>query len=378
MKDMKELIERRNALLDEMDSLVDKAGEETRAMSEEETARFEAVKAEVSGIDATIKADEERRAMDRRQHREEPHGAADEEQRALDEEAFLKFVRGEERALDVANNGGIIPTTIASRIIEKVKELSPIYQMATVYNVGGDLVFPVYDEESSSIKAAYSDDMAELTEGTGKFTTVKLQNFIIGCLAKVSKSLMNRTDFDLVSFIVQKVAQAIAEFLEKECLVGTANKMTGVLSATNGITADASAAITADELIDLQDTVPDALQANACWIMHKNTRRAIRKLKDNDGNYLLNKDLSAPFGYSLLGKPVYTSENCPKMAAGAKAIVYGDMSGLTVKLAQNAEIQVLMEKFATQHAIGVVGYIECDSKITEPQKLAVLTMKAGA
>lgn len=378
MKDMKELIERRNTLLDEMDSLVDKAGEETRAMSEEETARFEAVKAEVAGIDATIKADEERRAMDRKQHREETHGAADEEQRALDEEAFLKFVRGEERALDVANNGGIIPTTIASRIIEKVKELSPIYQMVTVYNVGGDLVFPVYDEESSSIKAAYSDDMAELTEGTGKFTTVKLQNFIVGCLAKVSKSLMNRTDFDLVSFIVQKVAQAIAEFLEKECLVGTANKMTGVLSATNGVTAASATAVTADELLDLQMVVPEVYQTGACWIMHKDTLKAIRKLKDGDNNYLLNRDITNSFGWSLLGKPVYVSENCPKMAAGAKAVVYGDMTGLSVKLAQNVEIQVLMEKFATQHAIGVVGYIECDSKITEPQKLAVLTMKASA
>lgn len=378
MKDMKELIERRNTLLDEMDSLVDKAGEETRAMSEEETARFEAVKAEVAGIDATIKADEERRAMDRKQHREETHGAAEEEQRALDEEAFLKFVRGEERALDVANNGGIIPTTIASRIIEKVKELSPIYQMVTVYNVGGDLVFPVYDEESSGIKAAYSDDMAELTEGTGKFTTVKLQNFIVGCLAKVSKSLMNRTDFDLVSFIVQKVAQAIAEFLEKECLVGTANKMTGVLSATNGVTAASATAVTADELLDLQMAVPEVYQTGACWIMHKDTLKAIRKLKDGDNNYLLNRDITNSFGWSLLGKPVYVSENCPKMAAGAKAVVYGDMTGLSVKLAQNVEIQVLMEKFATQHAIGVVGYIECDSKITEPQKLAVLTMKTSA
>lgn len=315
--------------------------------------------------------------MDRAQYQEEATGKGDEEQRALDEEAFLKFVRGEERALDVANNGGIIPTTIASRIIEKVKELSPIYQMATVYNVGGDLVFPVYDEASSSIKAVYSDDMAELTEGTGKFTTVKLQNFIVGCLAKVSKSLMNRTDFDLVSFVVQKVAQAIAEFLEKECLVGTDGKMTGVLSAPQGVTSAAASAITADELLDLQMAVPEVYQTGACWIMHKDTLKAIRKLKDGDNNYLLNRDITNSFGWSLLGKPVYISENCPKMAAGAKAVVYGDMSGLSVKLAQNVEIQVLMEKFATQHAIGVVGYIECDSKITEPQKLAVLTMKSA-
>ena len=73
--------------------------------------------------------------------------------------------------------------------------------------------------------------------------------------------------------------------------------MTGVLSATQGITAASQTAITADELIDLQDSIPDVFQSNACWIMHKETRRAIRKLKDNDGNYLLNKDITSPFGY---------------------------------------------------------------------------------
>lgn len=368
----KGLTEKRTELMVEMEGIVQKTKTETRALNDEEEKRFNEIKTEVEAIDRTLAAIEEQRALqDKTPAKNEPK----KEQRALDEENFLRFIKGEERALDVANNGGIIPTTIANRIIEKVKELSPIYQMATVYNVGGDLVFPVYDE-TTPIQATYVDDLTELTEQTGKFTTAKLQNFIVGCLAKVSKSLMNRTDFDLVGFVVTKVAQAIAEFLEKECLVGTSGKMTGALSATQAVTAASSTAITADELIDLQDSIPDVYQANACWIMNKATRRAIRKLKDNDGNYLLNKDITTPFGYSLLGKPVYISENCPTMAAGNKTIVYGDMSGLYVKLAQNVEIQVLIEKYATQHAIGVVGYIEADSKVVEPQKLAVLTMKS--
>jgi HK97 family phage major capsid protein len=271
----------------------------------------------------------------------------------------------------------IIPVSIANRIIETVKDLSPIYKMVTIYNVGGDLVFPVYDE-STPIQAAYVDDLTELTEQTGKFTTIKLQNFIVGVLAKVSKSLMNRTDFDLVGFIVKKIAEAIAEFLEKECLQGTTSKMTGVFSSANVVTTASATAIVADELIDLQDTVPDALQANACWIMNKATRKAIRKFKDSDGNYMLIKDITAPFGYTLLGKPIYISKNVSAIAADTKVIVYGDMSGLYVKLAQNVELQMLMEKFATQHAIGAVGYIECDSKIVEPQKLAVLKMKSAA
>lgn len=367
---MKELMEKRNALIVEMEGLLATAKTETRAFNETETERIEAVKAEIKGIDNTIKVEEELRNMDKKT---EVIVAPVVEQRELDDANFLKFVRGEERALDIANNGGVIPVSIANKIIEAVKELSPIYSMVTIYNVGGDLVFPVYDE-TTPIAAAYTDDMVELVEATGKFTTITLTNFIVGVLAKISKSLMNRTDFDLVGFIVNKVATSIAEFLEKECLIGTSAKMTGVFSSTNIVTTAINSAITADELIDLQDTVPDALQGGACWIMSKSTRKAIRKLKNLDGEYLLNKDITTPFGYALLGKPVYVSKNAADIATTAKVIAYGDMSGLYVKLAQNVEIQMLTEKYATQHAIGVVGYIECDSKIVEPQKLAVLQM----
>lgn len=372
LRAMPEIEEQRNTLLDEMDSIVNKSKEETRAFTDEESTRFEEIKAEIGKIDATLKAQQEARSFEKVLKKGDPQL----EQRALDEKNFLAFVRGEERALDVANNGAIIPTTIASKIIEKVKELSPIYSMATIYNVGGDLVFPVYDD-TTPIQASYVDDLTELTEQTGKFTSVKLQNFIVGCLAKISKSLMNRTDFDLVSYVVNKVAQAISEFLEKELVVGTAGKLTGVLSATYGTTSAAATAITADELIDLQMTVPEVYQEKAVWLMHKDTFKAIRKLKDSNGDYLLNRDATTAFGWMLLGKRVYITESMPTIAAGAKTIVYGDLSGLYVKLAQGVEIQMLMEKYATQHAIGVVGYVECDSKIIEPQKLAVLTMKAA-
>jgi HK97 family phage major capsid protein len=371
---LKALIEKRNALITEMEGLVATVKTETRAFNETEAARIEAIKTEIAGIDNTIKIEEEVRSMDKKT---ETKTTTDVEVRALEEANFLKFVRGEERALTVADNGGVIPTTIANKIIEKVKELSPIYAMATVYNVGGDLVFPVYDESSSSIGAAYSDDLAELTEGTGKFTTVKLQNFIVGSLAKISKSLINRTDFDLVSFVVSKVAKAIAEFLEKELINGTTNKMTGVLSATQTVTSSTAGKVDFDDVIDLMDEVPEVYQAKSVFIMNKSTRKAIRKLKDLEGNYILNKDATTAFGYSIFGKPVYVTESMPAFEAGAKAIVYGDMSGLYVKLAQNVEIQMLMEKYATQHAIGAVGYVEADSKIVEPQKLAVLTVKAA-
>ena len=370
---LKGLMEKRNSLVEEMEGLLNNAKAETRAFNETEIGRFETIKAEIANIDKTIKFEEETRGMEKKVEAKKDVVL---EQRAIDEANFLKFVRGEERALDVANNGGIIPQSIANRIIEEVKELSPIYSMSTIYNVGGDLIFPVYDESSSSIGAAYIDDLTELTEGTGKFTTVTLTNFIVGSLAKISKSLINRTDFDVVSFVIKKIAQAIADFLEKELINGTATKMTGVLSATRGVTSATIGTVVFDDIIDLMDTVPEVYQPNAVFIMNKATRKALRKVKDTNGDYILNKDSSTAFGYSIFGKPVYISENMPVVSAGNKAIVYGDMSGLYVKLAQNVELQMLMEKYATQHALGAVGYVEADSKIVEPQKIAVLTVKA--
>lgn len=110
--------------------------------------------------------------------------------------------------------------------------------------------------------------------------------------------------------------------------------------------------------------------------MSSKTRAAIRKLKDQNGRYLLQDDATSSFGNMLLGKPVYTSDNMKDMAGSATAIYYGDMSGLAVKITEEMEVQVLREKYATQHAVGVVAWMEFDSKVENEQKIAVLKMGA--
>ena len=164
--------------------------------------------------------------------------------------------------------------------------------------------------------------------------------------------------------------------MEHEMLIGTAGKIEGMSTITQTVTTAAAVAVTADELIDLQEEIPDVFQAGAIWIMNRSTRKAIRKLKDADGNYLLNRDLTSTWGYTLLGKPVYCSDAMPGMEAGKTVIAYGDPSGLYAKVSEGIEIQVLQEKYADEHAIGVVAWMEMDAKVIEPQKMA--QMKMGA
>ena len=374
--ELKKLIEKRNALLDEMQAIADKAVAETRAFTEQESADYDAKKKEAEELGKTISRCQEQRSKN------EPVPTKSETKEEAEKRAFEQYLRTgnietrSETMMNVSDNGAVIPASIANKIIEKVVEICPIYNLADRYNVGGTLSIPYYDESTQAIEVAYATEFTDLGSTSGKFISIELKGYLAGALSKISKSLINNSAFDIVGYVVNKVAQAFAKWIEKELLIGSSEKITGLSNATQIVTAAAATAITADELIDLQESVPDAYQAGAIWIMSKSTRTAIRKLKDKDGNYILNKDATAQWGYTLLGKPVYVSDNMPAMKSNSKAIYYGDMSGLAVKVSENVSIEILREKFATQHAIGVVGWMEIDSKIENQQKIAVLKMGA--
>ena len=374
--ELKKLIEKRNALLDEMQAIADKAVAETRAFTEQESADYDAKKKEAEELEKTISRCQEQRS------KTESVPTKSETKEEAEKRAFEQYLRTgnietrSETMMNVSDNGAVIPASIANKIIEKVVEICPIYNLADRYNVGGTLSIPYYDESTQAIEVAYATEFTDLESTSGKFISIELKGYLAGALSKISKSLINNSAFDIVGYVVNKVAQAFAKWIEKELLIGSSEKITGLSNATQIVTAAAATAITADELIDLQESVPDAYQAGAIWIMSKSTRTAIRKLKDKDGNYILNKDATAQWGYTLLGKPVYVSDNMPAMKSNSKAIYYGDMSGLAVKVSENVSIEILREKFATQHAIGVVGWMEIDSKIENQQKIAVLKMGA--
>lgn len=383
MNKFKKLAEQRAAYEQEMQEILDKAESEERAITEEESAKFDELEGKIKDIDRTIKAEERARDLKLNvvddKKKEELRAEEKEEQ---EERAFENYIRGvvsEERAsnLTTGDNGAVIPASIANKIIKKVVEICPIYQMATRYNVGGTLSIPYYDENTTAITMAYATEFTELESSSGKFKSIELKGFLAGALTKVSKSLVNNSQFDIVNFVINQMAENIAKWIENELLNGTTQKIEGVSQCKQVVTAASSTAITADELIDLQETVPDVFQPGCIWIMNKATRTAIRKLKDSDGDYILQKDMTAKWGYRLFGADVYCSDNMPKMAAGKTAIVYGDMSGLAVKVSEDMNIEVLRERFATEHAIGVVGWLEMDAKIENEQKIAVLKMKSA-
>lgn len=391
----KGLTEKQNDLITRAEALVNTAESEKRELTPDEAAELAEIRDDIQRIkkylDIVDEIDDARPSKDVKDEAKEAHDVIDgEDARACGDEkaretqetrAFENYLRGRvihERAgeLAPANNGAIIPKTIAKKIIEHVYEICPILARADKYTIKGDLELPYYDNVTSGtgtpLTCTYQSEFVAMSSTTGNFTTISLGGFLAGALCKVSRSLINNVDFDIVGFVVKEMGVAIARFIEHELINGTASKITGLSNSTNVKTAASATAITANELIELQAQVPDVYQANACWIMAPATRTAIRELKDNMQRYLLQDDISLPFGKSLLGKPVYISDNMPAIATGNMSVVYGDLSGLAVKFSEDINIQVLREKYADEHAVGVIGWLELDAKIADQQKIAVL------
>lgn len=385
----KKLLEKRNTLVNQINDMFESAEKENRAFNEDETKRYNELMKEIKDIDSTIKLFNESRQFNATPGAPVATPAAQETEQA-EIRAFESFLRtgvipAESRDVATANmtlgdNGAVIPTSIARKIIETVKNISPIFNLSDQYSVKGSLVFPKYTEATSAVTVAYAAEFTALTSKVGKFTSVTLSGNLAGALAKISKSLINNSEFDIVSYVIGKLAEAIAIFLEAELLKGTGatGHMTGVL-ATSGIsvTAAAATAIRADDLISVQMKVNQRFRGKGVWIMSPSTLEAIRKLKDGDQRYLLNPDIRDGFNYRLLGCPVYESDAMENIAASKKTVLFGDFSGLGVNIRPGFELQLLLEKYADEHAVGAVAWFEADSKVLENQKMAYLTMAAS-
>ncbi len=373
MLKLKKLHEKKAALAAQMEALVSTADTEERAMSAEESGRFDALEEEIRGIDATIAAAQRVRSAEM----PAPNSTTDPDE-AMEERAFCDWVIGrvtEERAGNLTQgvNGSIVPTTIANRIITTVKDTVPFLQFADVTYTNGKLSVPVYGETSSDmVVASYVDEGTAPTANVGKFSTIDLTGYVISALALLSNKLKDNTDVDVSGFIVEQVARAIAEKLETEFINGTTGKITGILSCTNVVTAAATAAITYDELVSVKHGLKQRYRKNARWIMNPSTYTTLCKLKDSNGQPYFKGD-----EYKILGLPVHESDSMPEIAAGAKAIVCADLTGYSIKATKKVEIKLLREAYAIQNMTGVLAFAEYDGNVTDNQKIVVFALKAS-
>ncbi len=399
MNNKKSLEEQKNEKITKMENLVNGVKAEERAFTDDEQALFDELKTQIDAINKTMEAiestrelvDDEKKEEDKKKEDEN----MDEEKRALeletrDIENFAKFIRNEvlneERAeagsqFTTGANGVIVPTTIANKIIMTAYNMSPILEKATKYNTKGNLEIPVYGkgENGEDITVAYGEDFTELVEKAGKFSSVTLKDYLIGALAKIGNSLVNNTDIDLVNVVINIIAEYIKLFLEGEVLNGTDGKITGCsdIPASQTIETEVAEVISYDDLVKVKNKVIQSFRKGSIWVMNQDTQTVLETMKDGNERPIFVPDPTGEFDGMVLGYPVYVSDNKDGIEAGKSPITFGNFSGIALKTSKSLEIQVLREKYATQHATGVVAWLECDAKLEHYQKLSKLTVKSA-
>ncbi len=393
---MKSLEEQKNEKVTQMDKLLNDVKAEERAFTEDEEKLFNQLKDEIDAINKTMEAFEQSRELvddaKKEEDKKKEEDNMSEEERALeietrDIETFAKYIRNEVlsetrdgSSFAQGTNGVIVPTTIANKIIMTAYNMSPILEKATRYNTKGNLEIPVYGANNNEdITVAYGEDFTELVEHAGKFSSVTLTDYLIGALAKIGNSLVNNTDIDLVNIVINIIAEYIKLFVEGEVLNGTENKITGcsAIPASQTVETEVAGVISYDDLVKVKNKVIQSFRKGSIWVMNQDTQTVLETMKDGNERPMFLPDPTGEFDGMVLGYPVYVSDNMVGISGGNSPIIFGNFSGIALKTTKELEIQVLREKYATQHATGVVAWLECDAKIEHLQKLSKLTIKSA-
>lgn len=398
---IRELKQQRAALLKQAREILDKAEQEERDLTAEESQEFDRITGEADAIGKRIEREERLAsfpAMDdvpepvagrRGQPGEGPTERRTTNPRATDEyrSAFFDYVRlgrsgigpEEVRVLQIgvdADGGYLVPDEFHRELVEALEEQNVMRQLARVIQTGsGDRIVPVVVDRGT---ASWIGENAAYPEADAQFSQFTLGAHKLARITRVSEELLNDSAFDIAAFLTDAFARAFGDAEESAFVNGDGTgKPRGILlDAQVGKTTASGTAIAADELIDLFHALRPPYRARASWLMHDSTVSAIRKLKDANNQYIWQPGLQAGQPDLLLGRPVRVSRYMPEIDLSAKTVAFGDFSYYWIADRQSIGIQRLVELYAANGQVGFRMFTRLDGRLALAEAVQVLQQAA--
>ena len=280
---------------------------------------------------------------------------------------------------EVSEGGYPVPDSFENTLVQGLNENGVIRPHSRVITTSGGLhKIPVVASHGS---ASWIDEEGDYIESDESFGQVQLDAHKVGTVIKVSEELLQDSAFDLESYISAEFSRRIGDKEEDAFLNGNGSgKPTGILHSTGGgslgVTAAGAAAITADELVDLYYSLKAPYRKNAVWILNDATIKLIRKLKTGDGQYLWQPGIKDGEVNTILGRPYFTSPFMPTAAAGAKSIIFGDLSYYWIGDRQGITFRRLNELYAGKGQVGFMASKRLDGKTVLPEAIKFLQQHA--
>lgn len=371
-------------------------------VSAEDTATYEKMEADVVALGKEIDRLEKQEALDRElskplntpltgkpifQGMESKGGRASAEY----QKAFWNAMRtraGEgldpmiKNALQIGTDtegGYLVPDEFERTLIEALDEENIFRKLANVISTAsGDRKIPVVASKGT---ASWIDEEGAIPESDDSFGQVSIGAYKLGTMIKLSEELLNDSVFNLENYIAREFGRRIGNKEEDAFFTGDGSgKPTGILAATGGaqigVTAASATAISIDEVLDLFYSLKSPYRNKAVFVMNDATIKAIRKLKDGQGQYIWQPSLQAGTPDTILNRPVYTSSYVPTIAASAKSIIFGDFGYYWVADRQGRVFKRLNELYAATGQVGFAATQRVDGKLILPEAIKVLQQKA--
>ena len=399
-----ELREKRAKAWEAAKAFLDSHRKENGVLSAEDDAAYTKMEQEITDLGKEIERLERQEALDAELNRPvnrpltaKPGGRADMDGedktgRASDDyrKNFWNAMRSKAPMPNVTNalqigtdseGGYLVPDEYERTLVEALEEENVFRQMAKVIQTSsGDRKIPVVASKGT---ASWIDEEGAFPESDDSFGQVSIGAYKLGTMIKVSEELLNDSVFDLQSYISREFARRIGAKEEEAFFTGDGKgKPLGVLAATGGaetgVTAASATAVTADELMDLYYSLKSPYRKKSVWVLNDSTIKAIRKLKDNNGQYLWQPSLTAGAPDMILGRPIKTSAYMPAIAAGAKTIAFGDFSYYWIADRQGRSFKRLNELFAATGQVGFLASQRVDGKMILAEAVKVLVQKAAS
>ncbi len=392
-----ELVEKRAKAWEAAKAFLDAKRGNDGIVSAEDTATYEKMEAEVVNLGKEIDRLERQQTLDIELSKpvnapitNRPAGAGvDKTGRATDEyrQSFWKAMRNKnsydvQNALQIGTDsegGYLVPDEFERTLVEALLEENIFRKLAKVITTSsGDKKIPVVATKGN---ASWVDEEGAIPESDDSFGQVSIGAYKLATMIKVSDELLNDSIFNLESYIAKEFARRIGTKEEEAFFIGNGTgKPTGIFNATGGagvgVTAASSTAITVDEVMDLFFSLKAPYRKNATFVMNDATVKAIRKLKDGNGQYLWTPSLTAGTPDTILTRPVLTSSFVPTIEAAAKTVAFGDFSYYWVADRQGRAFRRLNELFAATGQVGFMATQRVDGKLILAEAIKVLQQKA--
>lgn len=333
-KNLKALKEKRNSLIEEMNTLADVADKEVRGFNEAELSRMSEIKAEVAGLDSTIESIKEVRSLAQAEDHEEGEKEHMElEGKELEVRGMEQFLRGqygeERRALTDANTtdgigteggtagqqGVTIPENVYGDIIELLGENAPVFEMARKFpSVTGNLKIA---REGDQDDEGFIGETLDATKLKPMLKAVTLKQKRVAAALQLTNQLVNDSAVNIVDYSTRRLARSTAKAIERGILIGAKagedadDTFRPIIGNTDVLTHNVAAvdALTVEEILDIYGTLNPGYLNGAAWIVSRAVFNKMLKLKDGDGTYLVFRTIvEGRPGYTLLGCPVYVSD----------------------------------------------------------------------